>query len=232
MDFERKFELVKLNEFLDRPAGISVRPVYQGMFMRMYLEGSISDGNMLVAEYPEGYFEYVKYDYEDDLVEVVYQYYSDKPMLSSELRGRDLKIDVGSYNKCDGILNLVHLSGTDVVDKAVKLFHSYFGRRPPELTKFLCLDAMPHQISIIQSGKRVLKAPMFSTIPNRFDAELTSFEPDFEVEFKSLNQKKTSAFHTKLSGSPQAKVVLEIDSEHRRTVEIVRGRDVLLRIDV
>ncbi len=145
-DFRREYELVRLNEFLDRPAGISVRPVYQGMFMRMYLGGSISDGNMLVAEYPEGYFEYVKYDYEDDLVEVVYQYYSDKPMLSSELRDRDLKIDVDSYNKCDGILNLVHLSGTDMVDKAVKLFQSYFGHRPPELTRFLCLDCLPHQI--------------------------------------------------------------------------------------
>ncbi len=73
---------------------------------------------------------------------------------------------------------------------------------------------------------------MFSNIPHKFDAELTSFEPDFEVEFKSLNQKKTSKFHTKLSGRPQAKVVLQIDAAHRRTLEIVRDRDVLLRMDV
>ena len=72
-DVKRKYELLRLNEFLDRTAGINVRPIYQGMFMRMYLDGSIADGNLLVVEYTDGYFEYVKYDFEDDLVEVVYQ---------------------------------------------------------------------------------------------------------------------------------------------------------------
>ncbi len=129
-------------------------------------------------------------------------------------------------------MNLVHLSGTDIVDKVEKLHQTYFTNSPPELTKSLCLDCLPHQISIIQSGQCVLRALMFSKIPNKFDAELTSFEPDFEVEFKSLNQKKTSAFHAKLSGSPRAKVVLDIDTEHRRTLKIARDRNTLLSVDV
>ncbi len=70
---KRNYELLRLNEFLDRPAGINVKPIYPGMFLRMYLDGSIADGNILVAEYPDGYFECVRYDFEDDLVEVVYQ---------------------------------------------------------------------------------------------------------------------------------------------------------------